>query len=120
AIPNLRGVRDLRSLPLLPPDRQQDDEVEDPENEHERDELDPQIAVGRRRHREQGAGGPETLQHHSDSTGWREKLWWNACLKRSNPPNIIASPMRRVGARKKCRLCSVLRVAPSISTARNL
>src|SRR5213078_2680902 len=100
AVADFQAFEKRLNLRLLPFHRQQDDEIENRENKSERNEGQPWTpAVGRRRQREQRFEVANRVDHHSESTGWREKLWWNASLKRSNRPNVTLSLIRRMVSR---------------------
>src|SRR2546423_5116433 len=98
-------VEKLLHLLLLPLRRQQDDEVEDPQDQRERNELKQRArAITHHAHGEHGIS-----RRHHESWGWRDKLWWSATLKLSNRPNAIASLIRLIVSREKFRLCNVLK-----------
>src|SRR5437867_693973 len=100
AVADLQTAEKLLDFGLLPFHRQQDHEIKNGENERERNEGEPgTAAIGRRRQREQRFEVPERVDHHSESAGWREKLWWNASLKLSNRPISTLSLILRMVSR---------------------
>src|SRR5262249_48177307 len=90
-IVDFQVVEKLLHLLLLALRRQQDDEVEDPQNQDERNNLDQGTRPVRRGHGEHGAH----IKHQHGSCGWRDKLWWNFSLNSSNRPNSTLSLIRR-------------------------